>query len=70
MRILTMVVVLSAVVVLSGCATMQKYPAFGTLYGGGRLVLFDRQGAHNVLPPTGRSLTPRPSPTPNADPVR
>jgi len=68
MRILTTIVVLSAVVLLSGCATLQKYPAFGTLYGGGRLVLFDRQGAHNVLPPAGRSLTTRP--TPDADPVR
>ena len=69
MRILTAVVVLTTVVMLPGCATLQKYPAFGSLYGGGRTVLYDRQGAHNLLPPA-RSLTTQPSPTPYADPVR
>ena len=38
MRILRAIVVLSAVVLLSGCATLQKYPAFGGTAGGGRLL--------------------------------
>jgi hypothetical protein len=68
MRILRAIVVLSAVVLLSGCATLQKYPAFGTV-GGGRLLFYDRQGAHNVLPPSGRYMTAQPKATPNAQPV-
>jgi hypothetical protein len=55
MRILTVSVVLSAAMLLSGCATLQVYqlyPAFGTL-SGGRLLQYDRRGAHNVLPPPG-----------------
>ncbi len=54
MRIVMATVVLTALVFLSGCATFQRSPAFGTLYGGGQIVLFDRQGAHNVLPPSKR----------------
>jgi len=67
MRILTTIVVLSTVVLLSGCATLQKYPAFGTM-SGGRLLFYDRQGAHNVLPPSDRYLSAEPS-TPYAHPV-
>ncbi len=52
MRILTAAVVFSALAFLSGCASLQSYPAFGTA-AGGRLVTYDRRGAHNVLPPPG-----------------
>jgi len=68
MRILMAIVVLTAVVILPGCATLQKYPAFGTV-GGGRLLFYDRQGAHNVLPPSGRYLAAEPSPTPHGHPA-
>ena len=69
MRILTVSVVLSAAMLLSGCATLQLYPAFGT-QPGGRLVLYDRRGAHNVLPPSNRYLAAEPTPAPHAQPVR
>jgi hypothetical protein len=36
-------IVLAAALLTSGCTTLQRYPAFGTMYGGGRLVLFDRE---------------------------
>jgi hypothetical protein len=52
MRILMASISLTAVVLVSGCATVQKYPAFGTQAGAGRLVLYDRQGAKNVFPPS------------------
>ena len=65
MRILTAIVALTAVMILPGCATLQQYPAFGTV-SGGRLVLYDRQGAHNVLPPSGRNLAAEPSPAARA----
>jgi hypothetical protein len=68
MRILSASAVLIALLLLPGCATWQQYPAFGTAYG--QLILFDRRGAHNVLPPAGRHMTAQPSATPNADPVR
>ena len=71
MRILTVSVVLSAAMLLSGCATLQLYqlyPAFGTL-GGGRLLLYDRRGAHNVLPPSDRYRSAEPTPAPHAQPV-
>jgi len=51
MRILMASVSLTAVLFLSGCASFQKYPAFGNA-AGGRVVLFDRQGARNVYPPS------------------
>jgi hypothetical protein len=51
MRVLMASISFTAVVFLSGCATLQKYPAFGNA-AGGRLVLYDRQGAKNVLPPS------------------
>jgi hypothetical protein len=43
---------LTAVLFLSGCATFQKYPAFGRLAGAGQIVTFDRQGARNLVPPS------------------
>ena len=68
MRMLTAGVLLTAVVLLPGCATLQKYPAFGTV-SGGRLIFYDRRDAHNVLPPSGRYLTAEPMATPHAQPV-
>ena len=50
MRILMASVSLTAALLLSGCVTLQKYPAFGNA-AGGRVVEFDRQGARNLLPP-------------------
>ena len=68
MRILSASAVLIALLLLPGCATLQQYPAFGTAYG--RLILFDRRGVHNVLPPAGRHLPARPTATLDADPIR
>ena len=68
MRILSASVVLIALLLLPGCATFQQYPAFGTTNG--RLILFDRRGAHSVLPPAGRHLAAEPTATPDADPIR
>ena len=66
MRILTAAVVLSTLAFLSGCASLQSYPAFGTA-AGGRLVTYERRGAHNLLPPPGGVGT---QPAPDAHPVR
>jgi len=56
MRILMASVSLSAMLLLSGCASVntsfQKYPAFGRLAGAGRIVTFDRQAARNLVPPS------------------
>jgi uncharacterized protein YceK len=56
MRILMASISLSAVLLLSGCASVetsfQKYPAFGRLAGAGRIVTFDRQAARNLVPPS------------------
>jgi hypothetical protein len=54
MRILMAFIALGSVLFLSGCVTLQKYPAFGTLAGGGQYVTYDRQGARNLLPPSSR----------------
>ena len=51
MRILMASISLTAVLCLSACASFQKYPAFGNA-AGGRVVLFDRQGAKNLYPPS------------------
>ena len=69
MRVLTASIVLTAVVFLPGCVTLQQYPAFGTI-SGGRLVFYDRRGAHNVLPPADRHFTAEPSLPPHTQPVR
>ena len=50
MRILMASISLTAALLLSGCVTLQKYPAFGNA-AGGRIVEYDRQGAKNLLPP-------------------
>ena len=52
MRILMASISLTAVLFLSGCASFQKYPAFGRLAGAGQIVTFDRQGAKNLVPPS------------------
>ena len=56
MRILMASISLSAVLLLSGCAStqtsFQKHPAFGRLAGAGRVVTFDRQAARNLVPPS------------------
>jgi hypothetical protein len=51
MRILMASISITAALLLSGCVTLQKYPAFGNA-AGGRVVEFDRQGARNILPPS------------------
>jgi hypothetical protein len=68
MRITMVSVVLIAAVFVCGCASFQQYPAFGTT-GGGRLVTYDRRGAHNVLPPPG-FLGAHPPQAPDAHPLR
>ena len=56
MRILGAGVVLTIITVSCGCASLQRYPSFGTA-AGGSLVLYDRTGAHNLLPMSyGRGL--------------
>ena len=67
MRILTAAVVLSTLAFLPGCASLQSYPAFGTA-AGGRLVTYERRGAHNLLPPPGGGIGTQPAP--DAHPVR
>jgi len=56
MRILMASISLTAVLFLSGCASVetsfQKHPAFGRLAGAGRIVTFDRQAARNLVPPS------------------
>ena len=69
MRILAASAVLITVVLLSGCATTQKYPAFSAMPGG-RLVLFDRQGANNLLPARESPSLNKPDPIPPNQPVR
>jgi len=51
MRILMASISLTATLFFSGCTTLQKYPAFGNA-AGGRVVLFDRQAARNLHPPS------------------
>jgi len=67
MRVLMALVSLTAVVALSGCASVethsrfgQQYPAFGTKAGAGQLVLFDRRGATNLVPPSKSEAPPVP----------
>jgi hypothetical protein len=52
MSILMASISLTAVLFLSGCATLQKNAAFGNTAGGGRVVTYDRQGARNLYPPS------------------
>jgi hypothetical protein len=69
MRMLTASVVLTAVVLLQGCTTLQRYPSFGTS-AGGRLIFYDRQGTRNLLPPSRSNLTTHPVSAPDADRIR
>jgi hypothetical protein len=50
MRILMAGVALTAVMMASGCASLSPYPAFGTLAGGGRTVVYERKTTGNLLP--------------------
>ena len=68
MRMLTASVVLTAVVLCSGCTTLQRYPSFGSS-SAGRLILFDRQGAPNLLPPSNSQLRAYPAQVPRAERV-
>lgn len=63
----TVIVITSCV--LSGCATLQKYPAFSA-QPGGRIVTADRSGVTNLLP-ASRSVHPSRSapPTTYGEPV-
>jgi hypothetical protein len=69
MRMLTASVVLTAVVLLPGCTTLQRYPSFGTSAGGG-LIFYDRQGTRNLFPPSHSNLTTHPVSAPHADRIR
>ena len=75
MRMLTASVVLTAVVLCSGCTTLQRYPSFGPGSGGsnpatgGRIILFDRQAAPNLLPPSNSQLRAYPAQVPRAERV-
>jgi hypothetical protein len=60
MRILMASVSLISVLFLSGCVTLQKSPAFGTLAGAGRYVTYDRQAARNLYPPSRHEPVPVP----------
>jgi hypothetical protein len=68
MRILGAGVVLITVVLFCGCASLQRYPSFGTAAGGG-LVLYDRTGAHNLLPASGDRGFERPRLPETAQPI-
>jgi hypothetical protein len=62
-------VIITASCVLSGCATLQKYPAFSA-QPGGRIITADRSGVTNLLP-ASRSMPPSRSapPTTYGEPV-
>jgi hypothetical protein len=68
MRILTASVALTAVVLCSNCTTLQRYPSFGTA-SGGRLIMYDRQAAPNLLPPANGPLRAHPAQVLRADRV-
>jgi len=69
MRNLAVGVIITVSCVLSGCATLQKYPAFSA-QPGGRIVTADRSGVTNLLP-ASRSMPPRRAapPTTYGEPV-
>ncbi len=68
MKILMASVVVTAVVLCSGCTTLQRYPSFGSS-SGGRIILYDRQGAPNLLPPSHSQLRAHPAQLQQADRV-
>jgi len=53
MRKLAAVVVIGAALILQGCASLQKYPAFSA-QPGGRIITADRSGVTNLLPATSQ----------------
>jgi len=64
MRILMTGIALSAVLLMSGCAmpenhALHAYPQFGTLAGGGRYVVFERQTTGNLLPASSSTAAKR-----------
>jgi len=50
------IVIITTSCVLSGCATLQRYPAFSA-QPGGRIITADRSGVTNLLP-ASRSMPP------------
>jgi len=69
MRNLAASVVIGTALILQGCASLQKYPAFSA-QPGGRIVTADRSGVTNLLPATKTVRTARPAPpTTYGDPV-
>jgi len=69
MRILTTVVVLAATMLFSSCATLQRNPSFGATRSG-QLILWDRSGAPNLLPPLSHDVPVHPEDAPHGDPIR
>lgn len=69
MRNLAAVVVIGTALILQGCVSLQKYPAFSA-QPGGRIVTADRSGVTNLIPAT-KSGPVRHSPPPSTygDPV-
>ena len=61
MRKLAAIAVLGTALILQGCASLQKYPAFSA-QPGGRIVTADRSGATNLLPATKSAPTTRSTP--------
>ena len=68
MRILMTGVALTATLLASGCASLHAYPSFGTMAGGGRIVVYERRTTGNLLPPAGTAAVKRS--TFATDPIR
>ncbi|HTI44650.1 MAG TPA: hypothetical protein VL693_22630 [Vicinamibacterales bacterium] len=69
MRKLAAIVVIGTTLILQGCASLQKYPAFSA-QPGGRLITADRSGVTNLLPATKSAPAAHPTPpTTYGDPV-
>ena len=68
MRILMAGVALTAMLLTSGCASLHAYPAFGTMAGGGRIVVYERKTTGNLLPPARTAVVKRS--TFATDPIR
>jgi hypothetical protein len=69
MRILmTGIALTAAMMLMSGCASVPEnhalhaYPQFGTLAGGGRYVIFQRQTTGNLLPASSSAFAKRSTP--------
>ena len=69
MRNLAAIGVIGAALILQGCVSLQKYPAFSA-QPGGRIVTADRSGVTNLLPATKSVPATRSAPpTTYGDPV-